>query len=450
MAFAVLGVFVTYLPINSVSTALTTIGDSVGASKSDLQWVTLAYVITMAAAVLSGGVIGDLFGRRRVFVIGLCFTAGGALLSGLSPLAVGVTLPILWAGQAVAGVGGGLLLATTLSLIANAVPIARDRGRSIAMWAAGTTAALAVGPVLAGVILEFAGWGWTFAPTVVLAAGLALVGRWRLPESSAREGRRLDLTGQVTAALAIVALIFAAVEGGAEGWGSPTAVSGAIIGGVALVIFIVHELRTPSPLVDVRLFRSAAFASAALASLLALFSIVGAMFLLSLYLGAVQGLTGLELASRIIFVPGVAALASPLVGRLLTRAPATVVLTLGLLLAALGLVLLSAIDSETSYADLIWRLAVFGISNAMMLASVSTVAVASAPRPQAGMAGATNTAVRQFGGALGPAVLGSIYVSQLTRGAAAETALSAAFVSAAIALAAAGALNAVVAARRQR
>ncbi|WP_411088723.1 MFS transporter [Streptomyces sp. 061-3] len=435
VAVAVLGVFVTYMPINGVSGALTTIASATDASTAQLQWISDAYVIPMAAAVLSGGVFGDLYGRRRIFSLGLGLTALGGLIAALAAVLGSAALPTLLGGQAVSGLGAGLLLPTTLALITHAVPDPRARARYIGLWAGGVSAGLALGPLLSGAVLEFAGWGWIFVPTAVLALGTLVYGHLRLPESKNPEGRRLDWPGQITAALAIAALIFGVIEGGAQGWSSTYAMTGLTVGILALAAFIVVERRAPAPLMDLRIFTTPGFGVAAFASLIALFSIVGITFLLSLYLGSVHGFSALEIGIRLFFMAGLSAVCNPLIGRLMGRIQPLLLLTTGLALAALAALLIAQTGPTTSFLDLIWRLAVFGVSVALMLTSVTVVSVNAVPWNLAGMAAASSTALRQFGGALGPAILGAIYTSCLADGHTPTTALHTALITTSILLA---------------
>ncbi|WP_208322388.1 MFS transporter [Mumia sp. ZJ430] len=418
IGLAVLGVFVTYVPITAVAVTLTTIGGATGATTTDMQWITDAYVLPMAAVVLSAGVWGDLHGRRRIYLIGMVLTVLGATTAGLAAtLADSAAVNLLMVGQAVSGLGAGLLLPTTLALIAHAVPDPRERGKYIGMWATGMMAGLALGPLIAGTILRVAAWGWIFVPTGVLALVAAGGALSRLPESSTPEGRHLDWPGQITATLAIAASIFGIIEGGAKGWDSPEAIAGLVVGACAFLAFVVAEKRSSSPLMDLSLFRSSTFSAAGFSALVALFSIVGTMFLLSLFLGYAQELSPLEIGTRLLFVTGVGALVNPLVGHLMHRVRAINVLIAGLVLAAVGAVSISGIDTGTGFGDLAWRLAVFGVSVAMMMTAVSTAAINAVPWQRAGMAAASNTAMRQYGGALGPAILGAVFTGQLAAGA---------------------------------
>jgi EmrB/QacA subfamily drug resistance transporter len=415
ITLAVLGVFVTYIPITGVAVSLTTIGAATGTDTAGLQWVTDSYVIPMAAAVLSAGVFGDLYGRRRVFLTGMILSVLGAAIAVVAGLA-DTSIVVLWIGQAVAGLGGGLLLPTTLALIAHAVPNPKERGRFISLWATGMVAGLAVGPLIAGSITQNAGWGWIYVPTgglAVLATIAALMG---LPESKSPAGRHLDWPGQITATLAIVGLIYGVIEGGASGWTALQTIIGLAVGVVSLAAFIVFERRTSKPLLDLALFRSGAFTATALAAFVALFAIVGTSFLLSIFLGSVQHLDALEIGLRLLFISGVAVVVNPIVGALMHRVRPILLLGVGLVVAALGVFLLTSVEADVSFGNLAWRLSVFGISLSLMLSPVSLAAINSVPWQQAGMAAAANTAMRQCGGAFGPAVLGVVFADHFAAG----------------------------------
>lgn len=447
VALAVLGVFVTYVPITGVSVSLHAISQATGASTTDLQWISDSYIIPMAAAVLSAGVFGDLHGRRRVYSLGMGLTIVGAAIAGLSATAGDAAVHTLWAGQAVSGLGAGLLLPTTLALIAHAVPDPHARGRFIGMWATGIVGGLAVGPLVSGVILEHAGWGWIFVPAGVLAVVAGVIAHLLLPESKNPAGRHLDWPGQATATLTIVASIFGVIKGGEAGWGAPATLVSLGIGALGLVAFVVVERRSSAPLMDLGLFRLPAFTAAGISVLAAMFSIVGTMFLLSVFLGSVQFLTPLQIGWRLLFVCGVAAVANPFVGRLMARVKPITLLTTGLVVAVVGTFLLLFVDESTGFANLAWRLAVFGLAFALVLTSVSVVAINAAPWQQAGMASATNTALRQYGGALGPAVLGTIYVARVQSGASPAAAVHAALLVTGILLAAAAVVTAAASLR---
>jgi predicted MFS family arabinose efflux permease len=302
------------------------------------------------------------------------------------------------------------------------------------MWATGLVGGLAIGPLISGVILEFGGWGWIFVPTIVLALAVALVAWRALPESRSPEGRHLDWPGQILATIAIAASIFGVIEGGESGWGALTTVLGLGVGAVALAGFVVAELRSTSPLLEVRLFRSPAFSAAGFAALIALFVLVGTIFLVSIFFGAAQHLSPLQIGLRLLCINGVTALASPLAGRAMRRVSAVALLAIGLLLAAVAMVLLCAMDGDAGFVDAGWRLAVLGVADAFMLSTMAVAAIHAVPHRLAGMAAAANTALRQYGAALGPAVLGVVFTSRLATGASMTSALQTALVVCAIAL----------------
>jgi EmrB/QacA subfamily drug resistance transporter len=424
VTLAVLGVFVTYVPITAVSISLTTIGEATGASTSDLQWVSDSYIIPMAATILSAGVFGDLHGRRRVYLIGMALTVVGATIAALAGTIDGRGgLHVLWLGQAITGAGGGIMLPTTLALIAHAVPDLRARARYVAMWSTGLVLGLALGPLVAGVILERLPWSWIFVPTGVLALVAGILAALRLPESRAPEGRHLAWPGQIPATIAIAASIYGVIEGGQRGWGSPATVAGLAIGAAALVAFLWVEARSSSPILNLRLFRSPEFSASGFAALIGLFALVGGMFLLSLYFGGTQHLAPLDIAVRLLFLNGTTALVNPLVGRLMGRRPPMLVLTIGLALAALSMFLLTGMQPDTGFAGAAWRLVVLGVADAFMLSAVSVAAIQSVPQRLAGMAAAANTMLRQYGAALGPAVLGVIFGERMAAGASTTAAL---------------------------
>lgn len=425
IALAVLGVFVTYIPITAVAVSLTDIGRTTGASTTDLQWVQDAYVIPMAAAVLSAGIFGDLHGRRTLYLIGMILTVLGAAVAGLGgTLDDSSSVHTLWAGQAIAGLGGGLLLPTTLAIVSHVARDGRERGRNIGLWASGLMLGLAAGPLISGTVLESTSWGWIFAPTAALSLLTAILAVALLPDSRVVRGEHLDWPGQILATIAIAASIFGIIEGGEKGWSSGEAIVGLALGALALVAFVVVEARSTSPLVALHLFRSPEFSAAGFAALITLFSVVGSMFLLSLFLGYAQGLSPLEVGVRMLFVTAVGATVNPFVGHLTGRVPPAALLPVGLALGTIGIFLIGRIDETATISDLWWRLAIFGVSLAVTLTSVSGAAINAVPTQLAGMAGATNTALRQYGGALGPAVLGSIYQARLHGGATATEAFN--------------------------
>lgn len=314
LVMACLGVFVAYLPVTTVSVSLPAIQRALGASTSQLSWVSDAFVLPMAALILTTGVWGDVHGRKRVFQTGMALCALGAAIS-LSADSV----QWVWAGQAVSGLGAAALLPTTLALISHAVPDHRERGKYIGLWAMSLMGSLAVGSLIAGVLLEHVAWRWIFLLPVPVSLIVLVVAAYRLPDSRAPHGRRLDWPGQISAAVAVTAVVYGVIEGGADGFGEPAVVTALVLGAISAAVFVLVERRSASPMLDLALFRSPAFTATALVAMISFLGLIGFFFVLSLYFGMVQHLTTIEAALRMVMVSGVSLLAGLPVGRLMHR-----------------------------------------------------------------------------------------------------------------------------------
>ncbi|MFJ7197953.1 MULTISPECIES: MFS transporter [unclassified Streptomyces] len=404
---ACLGVFVAYLPVTTVSVSLPAVQRALGASTSQLSWVSDAFVLPMAALILTTGVWGDVHGRKRVFQTGMALCALGAAVSLSSH-----SVQALWAGQALSGLGAAALLPTTLALISHAVPDHRERGKYIGLWAMSLMGSLAVGSLIAGALLEHVAWRWIFLLPIPVSLVVLVVAAFRLPDSRAPHGRRLDWPGQISAAVAVTAVVYGVIEGGADGFGEPAVVTALVLGAVAAVVFVVVERRSASPMLDPALFRSPAFTATALVAMISFLGLIGFFFVLSLYFGMVQHLTTIEAALRMVMVSGVSLVAGLPIGRLMHRVSARVLITTGLVVAAGAMLLLTGVDAHTSYGSIAWRLVLLGLGMGAVLTPMTASAVSSVPYHLAGMAAAGNNAFRQVGGALGPAVLGALLTTR--------------------------------------
>ncbi|MEU0583633.1 MFS transporter [Streptomyces sp. NPDC006132] len=406
---ACIGVFVAYLPVTTVSVSLPAIQRDLHASTSQLSWVSDAFVLPMAALILTAGVVGDVHGRKKVFQAGLLFSAAGAVVA-LSAQSV----QVLWAGQALAGTGAAALLPTTLALISHAVPDPHERGKFVGLWAAALSLALAVGPLMAGVILQHASWHWIYVPALpvallTLAAAVPLVADSRAPGS-----RRLDWPGQLTAALTITSLVYGVIEGGAQSFSEPKVVVALALAAAGAVAFVVAERRSASPMLDLTLFRSPAFSATTLIAMISFLGLIGFFFVLSLYFGMVQRLDTLDAGYRMLMVTAVSLLLGVVVGPLMRHIPARALITTGLLASTASLLSLTALDAHTAFGPLAWRLMLLGLGMGLVITPMTATAVASVPHHLAGMAAAGNNAFRQVGGALGPAVLGTLLTTRAT------------------------------------
>ncbi|GAV40024.1 MFS transporter [Streptomyces acidiscabies] len=403
LVMACVGVFVAYLPVTTVSVSLPAIQRALHASTAELSWVSDAFVLPMAALILTAGVFGDVHGRKKVFLAGLLFSAVGAAIA----LSAG-SIEVLWAGQAVSGLGAAALLPTTLALISHAVPDPRERGKFVGLWATSLMGALALGPVIAGLILEHFAWRWIYLLPIP-ASLLALVMVARLVSDSRAPGtRRLDWPGQISAAVTITALVYGVIEGGAGSFTEAEVVVALVLAAIGAVVFVVAERRSESPMLDLKLFRSPAFTATTLVAMISFLGLIGFFFALSLYFGMVQQLTTLESAGRMILVTLAAIVVSQPASRLMHRWSPRVLITGGLLVTSGALLSLTSVGVDTSYGSLSWRLILLGVGLGFVITPMTATAVASVPHQLAGMAAAGNNAFRQVGGALGPAVLGAV------------------------------------------
>lgn len=407
LVMACVGVFVAYLPVTTVAVSLPAIQRGLGATTSDLSWVQDAFVLPMAALILTAGVFGDVHGRKKVFQAGLLFCAIGAAVA-LSATSIGM----VWIGQALAGVGAAALLPATLALISHAVPNPMQRGKYIGLWATALMLALAVGPLMAGVILEHAAWRWIYLPAIPLALLTAVASMSQVTDSKAPGTRHLDKPGQVTAGLAVLALVFGVIEGGADGFGHPKVLFAFVVAVVSLAAFVLVERRSASPMLSPELFASKGFNATALIAMVSFMGVIGSVFVLSLYLGLVQQLSTLDAALRLLVTTSVPVVVGPLVGRLMHRMQTRWLISIGLVIASGALFWLSSVDAGTSFAGLAGPLALFGLGLGCVLTPMTATAISSVPFPLAGMAAAGNNAFRQVGGALGPAVLGALLTSR--------------------------------------
>ncbi|MFJ2092948.1 MFS transporter [Streptomyces sp. NPDC087901] len=407
LAMACLGVFVAYLPVTTVAVSLPAIQAALGASTAQLSWVQDAFVLPMAAFILTAGVVGDVHGRKKVFQAGLLLSAAGAAVALAAP-----SIQVLWIGQALAGLGAAALLPTTLALISHAVPDHRERGKFIGLWATSLLMALAVGPLIAGAVLQHVAWRWIYLLVIpVSLLAMAFASRL-LTDSRAPHGRRLDWPGQITAAVAVTALVYGVIEGGAGSFTDTPVLVALVVAAAGAVAFVVAERRSDSPMLDLTLFRSPAFTATTLVAMITFLALIGFFFLLSLYFGLVQQLDTLAAAWRLLMVTAAAIVVGGPVGRLMHRFPARILITAGLLVVTTALLSMTTLDADTSFASVAWRLALLGLGIGGVLTPMTATAVSSVPHHLAGMAAAGNNAFRQIGGALGPAVLGALLTAR--------------------------------------
>ncbi|MFJ8825903.1 MFS transporter [Streptomyces sp. NPDC102467] len=406
---ACLGMFAAYVPIGSVSVSLSRIQQGLGASTSDLQWVSDAFILPMAALILTFGLIGDLYGRKKAYLAGMLLFAAGSVTSLTAH-----SVAQVWVGQAIAGAGAAALASSTLALISHAYPDFKARAKAIAAWAASLSIGMALGPLISGVILEHAGWRWIFLPAAVITAVTGLVAVRMLEDSRSAHGRAIDVPGQIAAIIFIVGLIYGVIEGGGTGgWGRTKVIVAFAAAALGLIAFVIAELRSRSPMLSLKLFAVRPFTGAGVVNAVVMFGMIGSVFTLSLFFGSVQQLSVLDIAWRMLVFNGVSIVAGPIVGRLMGKVAPGVLLCVGLLGTGGAMLWLTGLETDSGFGAMAGPLALFGLGMGFVMTPISAVAVGSVPHHLAGMAGAGNNTLRQLGGALGPAVLGAVLTSRL-------------------------------------
>jgi EmrB/QacA subfamily drug resistance transporter len=400
--------FMLLLDITIVNVALPAIERSLDASFSDLQWVVDAYALGLATFVLTAGSLADLFGRKRLFMIGIALFTVASAACGLSndPL-------FLIIARGVQGLGGAIMFATALALISQAFH-GRERGTAFGLWGATIGAAVAIGPLAGGMLTSWLNWRWIFFVNIPIGIAAIVLSAAKLDESSDPEHSRLDPIGLVTLTSGLLCLILALIEGNSHGWTSTLIVSLLVAAVVLLGLFIASQMRDRVTMIDLALFRRPAF-DGAQTTAFAISSSLFAMFLyLTLYLQNVLGLSPLETGVRFLPLSIVSFFAAPIAGRLSTRVPIRWLLGAGLGLVALSMWLMSGISIDSKWTTLLPGFIVGGIGIGMVNAPLASTAVSTVRVERAGMASGINNTFRQLGIATGIAALGAIFASRVT------------------------------------
>ncbi|RCH68232.1 MFS transporter [Streptomyces sp. SDr-06] len=386
-----------------VTTALPSIRKDLGGALDDLEWTVSAYTLTFAVLLMFGAALGDRFGRRRLFITGLTIftaaSAGAALAPGINALI---------AARAIQGVGAAIMMPLTLTLLTAAVPAAK-RGTMYGIWGAVNGLAVASGPLIGGSLTEHVSWQWIFWLNVPLGLLTLPLARLRLNESYGT-GAPLDLVGTLLASGGLFGIVYGLIRGNPDGWTSTTVLTGLIAGGVLLAGFVAHGMRGANPMLPMRLFRSRAFSAINAASLLMFVGMFGSIFLLSQFLQNVIGYSPTEAGLRMLPWTGMPMIAAPLAGFLSDRIGGRPVVATGLALQAVGLGWFAVILSpHVSYGAQLPALIVSGIGMGLYFAPAANLVMSSVRPSEQGIASGANNALREVGGALGIAVLASVF-----------------------------------------
>src|SRR6266508_2252212 len=385
-----------------VTTALPVIRRELDASLQGLEWTVNAYTLTFAVLLLTGAALGDRFGRRLLFVIGLAIFTAASAFAALAP-----TIEILNLARALQGVGGAIVTPLTLTILSAAVP--RDkRGLALGAWSGIAGLAVAMGPLVGGAIVEGISWQWIFWLNVPLGLILAPLAFLRLGESHGPAGS-LDLGGLALASVGLFGIVWGLVRANSVGWGSPEIVGSFVVGSVALALFVLWELRARAPMLPMRFFRNRAFTLTNVASLFMFFGMFGSIFLLAQFFQTVQGYSPLSAGLRILPWTAMPIFIAPIAGALSDRIGGQRIMAAGLALQAIGIAWIATVSSPgMPYSDVVVPFFVSGIGMALFFAPVANV-VLSAVRPEEeGQASGAQNAIRELGGVFGVAVLASI------------------------------------------
>jgi EmrB/QacA subfamily drug resistance transporter len=398
------GTFMLLLDVTIVNVALPAIQTSLKASFSDLQWVVDAYALTLAALLLTTGSLADLFGRRRLFMIGL-------VLFSISSLASGLAATPLWLNVArgAQGVGGAAMFSTSLALLGSAFQ-GRERGTAFGVWGAITGLAVAIGPVIGGALTTGLSWRWIFlvnVPIGVLALVLCVL---RVEESRRRGAQRPDVIGVVTFSGALGALVYALIKGNTAGWGSGQ-ILGCLIGAaVLLVAFVIAEIvQGERAMFDLALFRKPTFTGGAIAAFALSAGMFSLLLYLTLYFQDVLGYSALQTGVRMLVLSGGILLTSTLAGRLTAVVPIRLLIAPGLALVGAGLLLMRGLDARSGWTHLIPGFIVAGAGVGAINPPLASTAIGVVPPDRAGMASGINSTFRQVGIATGIAGFGSLF-----------------------------------------
>src|SRR5947209_1680198 len=386
-----------------VTTALPVIRKDLHSGLSGLEWTVNAYTLTFAVLLLTGAALGDRFGRRLMFSIGLTIFTLASAAAALAP-----SIGALDAARAVQGVGGALVLPLTLTILSAAVPPER-RGLALGAWGGISGLAVAIGPLVGGAVVSGISWHWIFWLNVPLGVVLAPLALSRLQESHGPSSR-LDLPGLGLASAGLFGIVWGLVRGNSVGWGSAEIVGALVAGFAVLGAFVAWELRTATPMLPMRFFRNRTFALANVSSLFMFFGMFGSIFLLAQFFQTVQHYSPLASGLRILPWTAMPIFVAPIAGALSDRIGGHRLMGAGLALQAIGLAWIALVMTPTApYVDFVVPFAISGFGMALFFAPVANVVLSAVTPAEEGQASGANNAIRELGGVFGVAVLASIF-----------------------------------------
>jgi EmrB/QacA subfamily drug resistance transporter len=408
LAVCCMSLFMVGLDNTIVNVGLPTIGRDLHAGVSGLQWTVASYTIALAALLMFAGALADRIGRRTIFQVGLSLFTLGSWLCSLAP-----GLGWLIGFRILQGVGGSMLNPAALGIITNTFTGRAERARAIGVWDGVFGLSMALGPVLGGVLVGTVGWRGIFWANIPV--GLAAISLTALfvPDSRAPRARRADPVGQFVIIVMLGSLAYAIIEGPALGWRSPEIFGFFVLATAALAVLLAYEPRRAEPVVDLRFFRSVPFAGANLSAVCAIAAMAGFLFLSTLYLQDVRGLSALQAGLTILPMPVVMALCAPLAGRMVAKRGPRIPLVIAGAAMTISSAALSRLTGSTEHLYLIVTYSMFGIGAGMVSSPITNGVMSGVPKTQAGMASGMNSASRQLGQSLGVAIVGSVLAASI-------------------------------------
>ncbi|HEY8792892.1 MAG TPA: MFS transporter [Gaiellaceae bacterium] len=408
LAAVAVGLFMIMLDNTVVNVALPSIQKSLGISISELEWVVNAYALTFGVLLLTGGKLADLLGRRTIFIAGLVVFTGASLWCGLAGGAAS-----LIAARTVQGVGAAMMNPATLSIITATFP-PRQRGTAIGIWAGVSALALAIGPIVGGLLTEKVNWSWIFFINVPVGVLGVIAARVFIDETKdTSKEQRLDLPGLITSAIGLFALTYGLIETNSHAWTSTRVLALFGIAVVALAAFVLLELRQRLPMLDLSLFRNPTFAGANAAMLLVGLAMFGIFFYNSLLLQRVLGYSAIETGATFLPLTLLIILVAPAAGRFSDRIGARWLMGAGMTLIAVSLLLFGTLDASSSFWNILPGLLVGGVGMATTMAPTTAAAMGSVPVTKAGVGSAVINSMRQVGGSLGIAIMGALVATRV-------------------------------------
>jgi EmrB/QacA subfamily drug resistance transporter len=402
------GLFMIMLDNTVVNVALPAMQRALEIGPSELEWVVVGYALTFATFMLTGGKLSDLYGRRRLFIVGLAIFTAASLACGLAPDA-----SFLIGARVVQGIGSAIMNPATLGIITATFP-PRQRGMAIGIWAGTSAMALAIGPLVGGLLTEKIDWSWIFYVNVPVGILGILVARWAIDETrDTSHEQRLDLPGLLSSGIGLFALTYALIEANTYGWTSGRILALFALAAVAVAIFVVLESRQRLPMLDLSLFRNATFAGANIAMMLVALAMFGVFFFNSLFIQRVMGYSPIKTGATFLPMTVLIVLLAPQTGRLTDRVGARWLIGGGMSLLSISLLLFARLDAGSGFWDLLPGLVAGGVGMSLTMTPATAAAMGSVPVDKAGVGSAVLNSARQVGGSLGVAIMGAVIASQV-------------------------------------